>query len=69
VYTNQFNGDPSQSTWTELNYSLGENDYEWYSSGTILLENPGDVIYIAFHYLSDVDNTIYFLLDNFSVTE
>ncbi len=69
VYTNQFNGDPGQSTWTELNYSLGENDYEWYSSGTILLENPGDVIYIAFHYLSDVDNTIYFLLDNFSVTE
>ncbi len=69
VYTNQYNGDPGQSTWTELDYGHGENEYEWHSSGIILLEIPDEVIYIAFHYITDVDNTIYFLLDNFNVRE
>jgi hypothetical protein len=66
-YTNQYNGDASQSVWTELNYSLGDNEYQWYSSEDFIIENPGDVIYFSFHYQAEPNAGTYFLLDNFSV--
>ncbi len=69
LYTSQYNGNAAQSVWTELDYSLGENENEWYSTGNIILQNPGDVLYFAFHYQSDAENSIYFLLDNFSISE
>jgi len=68
-YTNQYNGNASQSTWTELSYSFGENEYQWYSSEDFIIENPGDIIYFAFHYQAAANEGTYFLLDNFSVKE
>ena len=67
LYTTEYNGDSSQSDWTELNYSLGPNENEWYSVDESVIENPGEVIYFAFQYQSDQQNVILFLLDNFSV--
>ena len=68
-YTNQYNGNASQSTWTELSYSFGENENQWYSSDDFIFENTGDTIYFAFHYLAVANEGAYFLLDNFSVKE
>ena len=66
-YTNQYNGNASQSAWTELSYSFGENEYQWYSSEDFIIENPGDVIYFAFHYEAAANEGAFFLLDNFNV--
>ncbi len=68
-YTNQYNGNASQSTWTELSYSFGDNENQWYSSEDFIIENPSDVIYFAFHYQAAANEGTYFLLDNFSVKE
>ncbi len=68
-YTYEYNGDASQSVWTELSYSFGENENEWYSSEDFIIENPGDVIYFSFHYQAEANAGAYFLLDNFSVKE
>lgn len=66
-YTNQYNGNASQSTWVELSYSFGENENQWYSSEDFIIENPGDLIYFAFQYQAASNEGAYFLLDNFSV--
>ncbi|NQU54734.1 MAG: T9SS type A sorting domain-containing protein [Bacteroidetes bacterium] len=66
-YTSQYNGDASQSAWTEISYSLGENTDEWYLAEDIIIENPGETIYFGFHYESTPETAIYFLLDNFWV--
>jgi len=66
-YTNQYNGDASQSTWTELSYSFGENENQWYFSEDFIIENPGDEIYFAFQYQAAANEGAYFLMDNFSV--
>ncbi len=66
-YTNQYNGNASQSTWTELSFSFEENKDQWYSSEEYIIENPGDAIYFAFHYQAAANEGAYFLLDNFSV--
>lgn len=68
-YTNQYNGNASQSSWKELSYSFGENENQWYASEDFIIEKPGDVIYFAFHYLAAANAGAYFLLDNFSVKE
>ncbi len=68
-YTNQYNGNASQSTWKELTYTFGENENQWYPSGDFIIENPGDVIYFAFNYQAAANSGAYFLLDNFSVEE
>lgn len=67
LITKSYNGDSSQSTWTELDYSLGENENQWYNSGDITIVNDYDTIYLAFHYKAEPANAIYFLLDNFKV--
>lgn len=66
-YTSQYNGNASQSTWKELAYSFGENENQWYQSDDLIIENPGDIIYFAFHYQAAANEGAYFLLDNFSV--
>jgi hypothetical protein len=66
-YTSQYNGHASQSTWKELSYSFGANENQWYQSDDFIIENPGDVIYFAFHYQAAANAGTYFLLDNFSV--
>jgi hypothetical protein len=68
-YINQYNGNASQSTWKELSYSFGANENQWYASEDFIIENPGDVIYFAFHYQAVANEGAYFLLDNFSVQE
>ncbi|MBT3383000.1 MAG: T9SS type A sorting domain-containing protein [Prolixibacteraceae bacterium] len=64
-YTNHYNGLASESSWNEINYSLGENENEWYNSGDIIIENPGDTLYFAFQYNATPEEAIYFLFDNF----
>ncbi len=66
-YTNQYNGDASQSVWTELSYTFGANVDQWYPSEDFIINNPGNVIYFAFHYQALANEGAYFLLDNFSV--
>ncbi len=66
-YTNQYNGDASQSVWTELSYTFGANADQWYPSEDFIINNPGNVIYFAFHYQAAANEGAYFLLDNFSV--
>ena len=67
-YTSQYNGNASVSTWTEINYSLGEEQNVWYNSGDIIIENPGNTLYFAFQYAAEANGGIYFLLDNFKVS-
>ena len=66
-YTSQYNGNASQSAWKELTYSFGANENQWYASEDFIIENPGDVIYFAFHYQAAANSGTYFLMDNFSV--
>jgi len=66
-YTNSYNGNAGISDWTEIAYTLGENENQWYSTGEILIENPGNNLFFAFHYSSTPADAIYFLLDNFKV--
>ena len=67
LYTSQYNGDASASSWTEINYSLGENENEWYNTGDIIIENPGNTLFFAFHYEAARNEGIYILIDNFKV--
>ncbi len=57
----------TSSDWTELNYSLGSVENEWYSVEEITINNPGEIIYFAFHSEQAANQGIYFLLDNFRV--
>lgn len=66
-YTNVYNGNADESDWTEISYTLGENEGEWYSTGDILIENPGNILYFGFHYDAAPEDAIYLLLDNFKV--
>ena len=66
-FTNKYNGNASQSTWTEIEYSLGTNEDTWYNSDKIILENPGDTLYFAFYSKVDANAGMLFLLDNFKV--
>ena len=59
--------DNSSSEWIELNYLLGSKENEWYSVDEISIDNPGDIIYFAFHTDQPANQGIYFLLDNFRV--
>jgi len=65
LFTTRYNGNSAESNWTEIDYNLEENENEWYNSGDLVIENPGDTIYFAFHYQAEPDIAIYFLLDNF----
>lgn len=67
LYTNHYNGDAGQSSWTEIEYNLGDNENEWHNTGDIILENPGNTLYFAFHYEAEANQGIYLLLDNFRV--
>ena len=66
-YTNQYNGNASQSNWTELSFSFDGNKDQWHSSEDYIIENPGDTIYFAFQYQVAANAGALFLLDNFSV--
>ena len=68
-YTDIYNGDASQSSWTELEYSLGETESAWHSSADIIIDNPGNILYLGFQYQAAANEGIYFLLDNFEVEE
>jgi hypothetical protein len=57
----------SASDWKELSYSLGSVENEWYSVDEITINDPGDIIYFAFHSEQTANQGIYFLLDNFSI--
>lgn len=59
--------DNSNSGWVELEYALGPNENEWYSVEEIVLSNPSDIIYFAFHSDQTANDGIYFLIDNFSI--
>lgn len=65
LYTNKYNGSASESIWTEIDYNLSDIENEWFSSGDLIIENPGDTIYFAFHYEADANTGTYILLDNF----
>lgn len=68
-YTDSYNGDASQSSWTELEYSLGETETAWHSSADIIIDDPENIVYLAFQYHAAANEGIYFLLDNFEVEE
>jgi hypothetical protein len=59
--------DNSMSNWMELSYSLVPNENEWHSVDEIIIDNPGDIIYVAFQSEFAANQGIYFLLDNFSI--
>jgi hypothetical protein len=67
LYTDEYTGIASQSTWTEISYNLGANENQWSNSGNIILENPGDILYIACHYEAQGNQGIYILIDDFKV--
>lgn len=67
LYTQQYNGNSTESKWTELDYVLRENENEWHSSGELTIDNKYDTLYFAFHYQAEANVGIYFLLDNFKV--
>ncbi|SHJ15696.1 Por secretion system C-terminal sorting domain-containing protein [Tangfeifania diversioriginum] len=66
-FTNKYNGNANESNWTEIIYSLGDHENEWFDTGEISIENPGDTLYFGFHYQAAANAGIYLLLDNFKV--
>ncbi len=66
-YTNQYNGNAQQSNWTELEYQLAEQENKWSGSGDVIINDPGDKLYFAFHIQSNADSSIFFLIDNFNI--
>jgi hypothetical protein len=68
-YASAYNGNAAESDWAELSYSLGTNINEWHRVDEIVIDSPGDVIYLAFQYQAGANQGIYCLLDNFSVKE
>ncbi len=67
LYCKYILNDDSYSNWIEIDYTLGQNENQWYSNDDIIIENQGKGVYFAFQYLSDSEKSIYFLLDNFKV--
>jgi len=67
LYCKNILNDYSVSDWIEIDYTLGQNENQWYSNDDIIIENQGKGVYFAFQYLSDSEKSIYFLLDNFRV--
>jgi hypothetical protein len=68
-YTNSYNGDVSQSNWTELDFLLAEDEDTWYSIDDIIIDYSDNTVYFAFQYDAAANQGIYFLMDNFSVKE
>jgi hypothetical protein len=66
MFTNQYNGNASQSNWEEIEYILSENENTW-KSAEGFINNDGDKLYFAFRYQSSADSAIFFLFDNFKV--
>ncbi|WP_297099752.1 hypothetical protein [uncultured Draconibacterium sp.] len=68
LYTNGYNGNAGQSSWTEIDYSLGDENDAWFNC-SVLLEDPGDTLYFAFRSQVAANAGMLFLLDNFRVTD
>lgn len=68
LYTSDYNGNASQSSWTEIEYSLGDENDAWFNC-SILIEDPGDTLYFAFRSQVAANAGMLFLLDNFRVTD
>lgn len=63
TYTGQ--GNPSQYTWSKVNFSLPLTEEVWTNSGNVLLPNlPGQTIYLAFKYRNNIGNQIKWSIDN-----
>ncbi len=70
LYTCDYTGNADLCQWTELTYTLGENEGEWYNSGDITITSTGsNTIWLAFHYQAAANEGVYLLLDNFRVKE
>jgi len=51
MFSDDYDGDPTTATWTELTCELSTGNYEWAESGSIDLSNlSGDSCYIGFKY-------------------
>lgn len=67
LYTTTYNGNKDNSVWTEIDYSLGQAENQWNSINDLVIDNPGDLVYLAFKYESTPSDELYLLLDNFSI--
>ena len=58
LFADDYDGqDPSSATWHELQFNMSAGGYEWTESGEISLDIfRGDNCYIAFHYVSTVED-------------
>ena len=58
LFADDYDGqDPSSATWHELQFNMSTGSYEWTESGEISLDIfRGDNCYIAFHYISTLDD-------------
>ena len=73
LISNDFTGDATTATWTELNVSLassGSDNWTFETSGNIDLSSYSGMHNIAFKYEgTESGNTSNYLLDNISITE
>ena len=58
LFSDDYDGqDPSSATWHELQFNMSAGGYEWTESGEISLDLfRGNNCYIAFHYISTLDD-------------
>jgi len=64
-------GDPTAASWTELDPVLASGDpfWEWTYSGEVDISGfSGEVVYLAFVYLSDGSDSETWEIDNITVT-
>ena len=64
-YANSFDGDLSNSTWTQIDNSFWQNMGIW-NDALVEIENPGETFIFAIRYQSTMDIDHYILIDNFS---
>ncbi|MEX0320858.1 MAG: choice-of-anchor J domain-containing protein [Puniceicoccaceae bacterium] len=65
-YTDAFNGNPSESSWTELACNWGD-PWQWAVIYADAITDPPANLYFAFHYTSSVDAGAIVQFDDFSV--
>ncbi|MDA3815793.1 MAG: choice-of-anchor J domain-containing protein [Prolixibacteraceae bacterium] len=65
-YSNSYDGNLSNSTWTQIDNSFWQNMLSW-NDALIEIENPGNPFVFAIRYQSTVDIHNYILIDDFRI--
>jgi hypothetical protein len=64
--TTHYSGEAATTSWTEIPLTPDTEEDEWHTM-EVVADNPGDTLWLAFHYQAVPDAAMYFLLDNIHI--